>query len=824
MNSFLKKAAVLMSVFVAAVGIYFFSGMKNIEQAETVYTIVGEPTLPVVYVETLGREMNTMRGYLQDMGNSTARESLTILPENRELSVHISGYSGSVLGIRYEVRSLDMERLVERTKVENWTQEGTDTYAVLPIQNLLIKGREYLLQVSVDTESHGTIYYYTRIQWDDGQLAQAMVDLALDFSDRTFDYDRARELVTYLETNDTADNSSFGNVTIHSSFSQLTWGSMDVRREGDVSVTLKELDGTMGSVQIQYLAARDKEDGETELFEVEENFTMKWGELRIYMMDYNRSMNQIFEGRDGDYSGKRIMLGISDEQGISASASENGKVRTYIVNRDLWSYDEAGREALRVFSFRNEDGDIRSGYREHDIQVLKVNNEGDIDFVVYGYMNRGVHEGRMGIANYHYDASENVLDERFFIPVSKSFEEIARDVETLAYQNDAGMFYIYVDQAVYGIDLNSNELMMVASGLSEGSYAVSAGGSRFAWQEGKLYESNVIHLMDLESGQKQELQGRQEEYLRTLGFIGRDLVYGVAGRDDLWVINGRTRELPMTRIEIINEQMQVETRYERSGAYIADVSVEGSRVHLNRLSRLGEHQYQLQQEDTIVCNVETGKEPLDGIGWYASADQGKLYFVQLASDVGNNRSIRVSTPKQVGYDKSEELLPGRTSQASDYSFRAYAGGHLLGAGTDFTEVLNLAYDKMGIVVNEDQEIIWSRVNRSEQALIREPVSMSAIMRSHLESFSSSRMYSDGMLVLDARGCLLSQVLYFIDRGMPVMATLADGEQVLLCGYDQYNVTVCNPGTGVTEKWGFNDASEVFRRQGNDFICAILPEE
>ena len=42
------------------------------------------------------------------------------------------------------------------------------------------------------------------------------VDLAVSFSEKTFDYDSARELTTYLETDPNADNSSLGHVTLKS--------------------------------------------------------------------------------------------------------------------------------------------------------------------------------------------------------------------------------------------------------------------------------------------------------------------------------------------------------------------------------------------------------------------------------------------------------------------------------------------------------------------------------------------------------------------------------------------------------------------------------
>lgn len=51
-------------------------------------------------------------------------------------------------------------------------------------------------------------------------------------------------------------------------------------------------------------------------------------------------------------------------------------------------------KVTQVFSFRKtENGDFRDSRVQHDIKIIRVSEEGDIDFVVYGYMNRGTHEG-----------------------------------------------------------------------------------------------------------------------------------------------------------------------------------------------------------------------------------------------------------------------------------------------------------------------------------------------------------------------------------------------------------------------------------------------
>ena len=51
-------------------------------------------------------------------------------------------------------------------------------------------------------------------------------------------------------------------------------------------------------------------------------------------------------------------------------------------------------------------------------------SSGNVFFTVSGYMNRGIHEGKVGIAVYYYNASTNTVEEQVFIPSNQSEEII----------------------------------------------------------------------------------------------------------------------------------------------------------------------------------------------------------------------------------------------------------------------------------------------------------------------------------------------------------------------------------------------------------------
>lgn len=825
MKQVLQRLGILFVIFIAAGAGYFFRMQNKASKGDTIYTSMEESSLPMVYVNALGREMNCLYGYVQEMAGAGLRGSLTVLPEDRQLGIRIERCQGEVIGIYYEIRTLSSDRLVERSSVENWTAAEDGIRAVLPIQNLLTKGQEYQMTLTVDTDSHGAVRYYTRIVWMDNEMAVEMVNLAADFSLRTFDYEEARTLVTYLESNDTGDNSNLGHVDIHSSFSQITWGGLDVEPAGEMQVTLNEMNGIMAQVTLDYLAVRVNEQGNHEYYEVEDSFTMRQGEQRIYMMDFDRRADQVFMGREEDFSGTRIMLGVTDEEQVQAIKSESGSSRAFVSNGDLWCFQEAEKRAVRVFSFRsrNEEG-MRPSHREHGVKILRAEDEGDVDFLVYGYMNRGQHEGCVGIAVYHYSSQEDGLEERFFIPVMESFGELKLNIEELSYLSSGNMLYLKIGDGIYGVDLTSNEYIVVAEGLPEGGYAISQNGQRLTWQEGSfIFQSKRIHLLDLETGEKNEVSAGPDDYLRVLGFVGNDFIYGLAKEGSRWMINGRQEEIPMYALEILGTDMEVLTRYERPGYYIAGVSVGDSRIHLKRIISISGDSYQQVDEDTIVCNEEIEDDKLAHIGWYADSARKKLYFVQTGSELKSGDSVASSAPEKITYENSEILNLDSSITVPRMRFFAYGGGRLLGITQDFSKAVALAHEEMGTVTDEGQRVVWCRVDRPSTGSVTSPQEAAGRISNRLDEFTESRLFSDEVLLLDARGCSLGQIQYFLGKGYPVVAYGQGGELYCLVGYDQYNVTIYQPVSGESHKMGLNDATDYFAATGNDFICGIFPE-
>ena len=127
-----------------------------------------------------------------------------------------------------------------------------------------------------------------------------------------------------------------------------------------------------------------------------------------------------------------------------------------------------------MFSFRGYEGiDNRENYGEHDIKIVRIDEAGSLDYIVYGYMNRGNHEGEVGIEVNHYDSLSNTNEELAFISSDKAYEVMKSELGQMMYVTEGGELYLMVDGSVYGIDLSTLEMKELIKGLDKEIYAVS---------------------------------------------------------------------------------------------------------------------------------------------------------------------------------------------------------------------------------------------------------------------------------------------------------------------------------------------------------------
>ena len=823
-----KKIAVLSAVFLIAAVVYFMWPMGKTEESgeQITYTAMEEATLPIVYPKMGEVMLAPMLGNREEKAVTAERNSLLVLPEDRRLEMVVAE-AKEVASLGYEIRSLDAEHLIERAELKDWNRENGTILVTLPIQNLIAEETEYQLGIHVGLKDGSSAWYYSRIIDTDRTHAMDMMALAAEFSQKTFHYESAHDLTMYMETSPSADNSSFGLVTLKNNFNQMTWGMMGIERSSEPRMTLKELDGDVANIELKYEVSRTDDVTGIETFMVTENFTMKWTNQRIYMMDYERRMNEVFTGDRESFSGKRIVLGISDGEDLYAVKSADERYVAFVNNRELWSYDTKNGTIALVFSFADTDEgrtpDVRAFEDRHGIEILRVGDNGDIDFLVYGYMNRGTHEGWTGVSYHCYRAGDNILEEQFFLPASETFEALADDIRQLAHVGENGNLYLYMKDSIYGIDMTSHEYVVVASGLSRERFAVSADSSRIAWQDNTgLYDSKVLHIMDLNTGNKTQIGDGKGDSYRILGFVGNDCVYGIGNSEDYMMAGGRVTGLYLKSLEIVDEAMETAMHYEKKGYYIRDVIVDESRIHITRVRDRVNGFFEEGSEDTLVCNVETTAKRTDEIGWYASNVKGRMYFVQLAKEISANQKIKRMSPKKlvIGNDRMLSFDNGGLVNTEMLEFYAYGRGRCLGIFTDFAEAVQVAYDNMGFVSVGVNAPIWSRINKPNAYFMRDITNAVKQFEQKRGLFTGVSKNAEDGLALDASGTALNQILYFVGQNHLVLVNTGNGRYQYLTGYDQSHVRIWDPMSEQSETIALETAKERFEKAGNDFICFI----
>ncbi len=833
------KLLVLAGVFL--LGVIVFGELTN-HSNEDLTTEMADATLPVVSFFMKGegenQEVNELRGYTKEMQSVYMRDAITTVSSDRLLPLQVQTYDTKIDEISYEIRSLDASRLIADSKVEDYEEKKGRIKAELTIQNLLEENEEYLFIIKLKSGGD-TIYYYTRIMEETVCHTKECVDFAMSFHEKTFDVDEARELATYLEPNASGDNSNLHKVDIHSSLKQVAWADFKGERLTTPVPSLKEVNDSYTVVVLDYLVASIGINGEMEYYNVEEYYRVRYTNDRMYLLNYERTMNQIFRAENESFYNNYIQLGIRDSE-VEFASNEKGNIVSFVQEGELWSYNESSNQLSQVFSFIGNEGiDKRENYGEHDIKIINIDETGSVNFVVYGYMNCGSHEGQVGICVYHYDSIANTTEEELFIPSSSSYQVMRADLGQLMYENAQGIFFIMLGGTVYRIDLSTMEVKEFITGLSQGDYAISESHKYFAWTEKDGQGMGTgIHLMDLDTGDKKELSPEGEGYLKTLGFMQEDFVYGIARKED--VVKDLTGNVtfPMYKVCIMDSSTAEQLKeYEKPGYYVSDIEIWDYIMYLNRIQFNG-MAYVEASQDTIM-NREGDSATIVDV--HSTVTEVKQTQVQLSMvDMVKEASPKILTPKEVVFENNREIAL-KSEDVKD-NYYAYARGDILAVTDNLKMAVSTANEKMGVVIGEKQQYIWKRARKSLQEALEVSVGtedaggssivqcVSAILERESVNIEVAALIGqgktpkeilettmEGVTALDLTGCSLEEVLYYVSLGNPVFAMKSDMDAVLVVGYDSLNVTLFNPLDSTVEKMGMEDAGEMFENAGNVFL-------
>lgn len=830
----LKKLKVALLVILFLGSLVFFGFYKN-RSIEKSVSVLAEPTLPTIMLSFDGHDMNELSGYVGKMDVGYMRENILPVDEGRKILFTLDTAGSKVQEINFEIRTLDNSRQIESMDITEYVQNGNKISAEIPVMNLVNNDEEYLLIFHLNVDGR-PVNYYTRIICSPRSAVDECIDFAMAFHNYTMDPEKVEELKTYMETDRSRDNNTLQNVTIKSSLKQLSWGDLDFVQEGDIYMEVSEVGTTACEITFYYDIVRQGDES-IETTEVKEFYRVRKGEDRVYLLDFERTLNEEFSmsGFQGDDN--IIKLGIVNPN-VNYKYNDIGTICAFEQAGDLYIYAEDDNTITKVFSFKGTSN--RDSYKNYKIKVLTIDGTGMMDFLVYGYMAAGDREGQVGISLYHYDETSEEIEERIHISSDRCASVFSADLGNLFYENTSDEVFILIDGVLEKININSGDIEEVLVGLVPDRYSVSESGRFIAYVEKDVH--NIIHVLDLNTGDSKDIVSPSGSVLIPLLFMQEDFVYGVAEANDMAMYEGDG--IPMYSVKIVDAANPVDgilKDYDKPGFYVTKVTVDGYTLYLDRIRMYEDGQYQEEKQDTIM---NSQGEDMNKVRIALSQDEIKQMVVSLVLQSRDEERPRIRRTVSSIVDSSPTEVSISKENFLD-CYYTYRGSETLLAASEPVDAIKLAYEKMGQVADGTGRTIWKRGRSAYKNNIYVKVGSSDIDSGNSAKCLSAMLDLEGeniqvqsllergkkpyeilkstlkdKKVLDLTGVSTEQVMYYISKGTPVYTMLGKDNPVLLIGYDNFNFSYFDPESSSVKKIGQEDAATLCEQGLNVFVTYL----
>lgn len=830
-----SKYFILGVIFLVTVIITFIS--MKFEQIMPSATTMADATLPTVAMDTeAGTQYNVLHGYTSELDSTLFYGNITPVNKDRKLAITINTYGEDVESVGCKIRSLEDKSLIENTEVSGYQVTDNKINVTLNIKNLLDTGKEYALEVVLKTKKHDAVYYYTRIMYGTDYDLQKKLDFVRDFNACTFDSARLKDIGGYLETSSVGDNTNYGKVNINCSLSQIGWGDLEPYIESEITPEIISINDDVAIIRLDYRVGAANDYSSSDTYNVNEYYRIRQTNSGFYLLNFEREMNQVFDAKNDLTSSAKINLGINSSTYVNCTSDENG-IYTYFVNQgSLWCFSSSSQTFTRVFSFRGEETDsVREDYDAHNIKIMKIEDNGDATFLVSGYMNRGEHEGQVGVSLCRYSYSDNDVTERLFIPVAIPYNILTQNVGGVSYvSNDK--FYILIDETLYSVDLVSKEVMTEITGLKEDAYAVSDAGDAIAYSvSGDIYNTDTIRILNMSNDSAYEVNADEGDTLRPLGYIDSDFIYGMAHKDDIISGADGSRTYAMYRVGIIDVDYNLIKEYEQPDIYVSSTEVQGKRITLSRIVKSGSG-YVSTSIDQLINKDENVIENAVKAETISTDARKQELYIDLITKV-NDISVTYRTSGEIIFKDNTKL-----ELEDDFSWNGryyvYGYGKFQGSRTQLESAITLAYDTYGTVVDSNSKLVWKRY-RSTQASIDGIVPVTSgdsivnavvAVSNYLGADFNAVSYMEqghtavetfdnisGVHGISLTGITYEKALSYVGDGSPVIARIGEDEYIIITAYNSSEIAYIEASTGAQKTVSMNEAGKMFSQGGNIYV-------
>ncbi|MCR5011646.1 MAG: hypothetical protein K6A72_04835 [Lachnospiraceae bacterium] len=833
---------IVFCVVIFLLSVFVISTMLNKGNTDMT-TEMSHATFPSVVFKADGMKYNRMKGYITDMDIYRMHDSMTPVGADRKLSIEIDSFDNVIQKISFQVRSLSDGRLIEDTEVLDYIESEEGMTADITLKDLMAYGEEYSLCIYLTTGDNKVIRYYTTVVRNDDTAYSEKLDFSYNFSDTTFDRSRGKELATYLESNEQGDNTTYERVDIHCSLDQICYGTLNISRISEPEAVIRDIDDETAVIDIIF-RAEVPENNRKKRFMVYETYRMRLGDERMYLLDYERTMDQIFDMDKGNLTENKAILGIVDRN-VVMSENNDGNCLAFINCGRLFAYNMSESKLAYVFGFYDDDlADLRELDPDNGIKIFSVDETGNVRFAVYGYLNRGIHEGMNGISVYYYDSVRNTVEEEAFIPYNGSFEFLEYDISRAAYANSSGEGFFYLNDSFYKVDLRTGSTEILAEDLDSDHFCASSNGQMAAWVDyyGEDRYSSNMSLLNMVTGSLKNISVLPNEGIVPVGFFGDDIVYGIARREDILEdLSGHT-VFPMYQIKICDWNGNLVKEYVPQNSYVTDV-IRGDGMYTLKLSSISGAGIMTPLPDDQLLDNST---PLHGknVTELAVTDAYETITQLVLKKSVDLKNLQILNPKQVIYEGERSAKIDGMPVEKNYFVLTY-NGRVKDIFSKSCDAVTVADTENGTVRDNRGRTVFRHTTMPEKnqiMAISEEIAQAVqvsgradtlracidVITSYenvpLKEYPAGDNLSEADIIesvmekstaLDLCGCDLDSVLYYTARDIPVIASMAD-KYYLIIGYNKVIIVIMDPMNGDLERVNRGEYEEYFANSGNRF--------
>ena len=844
MQKIIYKLIIMILLFVLSAG-YFISNIKETSYSErTETTEMSAASFPTVYMLRGDKKINLLHGYGQEIDSLGVREEITPLENNKSIDFLINDYNNSIVRAEYEVKD-KIDNIVianGEMKTPEIDEEGKRKMSIR-LDSELSKDTEFALKLRLVNEDGRKFVFFTTIKFTRGDKFADNYSFAEKFSNAALSKADEKAIKPYLETNASMDNMSYARVNIHSSYETVTWGKLVIERLTEPVVTVTENSENITGLVYKYIA---KTAGEVpNYYSIKEYYRVNKVEKVTYLLAFERDVEEIYNPEKTSVARSQLKFGITANPDIDFKMDAKKEYIAFERERDLWYYETKENKMKRVFSFFGDDFlDERTYYDNHAVKVLRMEDNGDLYFIVYGYMNRGVYEGRTGIVLYKYLRADDRIEEQAYIPVSLPAQFFEEGISDFSFVSTEQFFYFSLYDRIYSYSLIKRKLSVLAENISGGSYLALSENNHIVWQETTdATKVKKLIIMDLETRRRTEINAEDKTVLRLLGKISGNFVYGVAYKKD--IVNGKDGiiNIPYKKLIISDVNGKILKDYEKKKIYVTGMDIVNDTIELERVKKQDGKLARIKT-DHILNNIEKPNKEVMVVDrrtdkylteYYLTLPYGlKLEKIPQVSSSTLNTVITRDLTIRLGENGKESKEKYFANVAGEFSASSYKAA----------DMIKVADEGMGYVLDIAGGLVWERgrVSASAKAedvdvdyVYEEDDSVHSAIRLFLTAkgiyISTEDLNKKGTIMdilrsqseispINLTGVDFDNILYYIAKGSPVIAMKDGKTAVLLTAYTPQKIEVMNAKTGKKSQMERKEAEKMFKAAGNVFISAL----